>query len=269
MSLKKKLFTVGLMLPVLALKADIIWPSDNDWNPVWVGTQYYYDDLGDQNPESVDLIGSGANSAGYWLKLENGFVNGSETDDAFMFRIRLRGAGSSGTGGQNVWQVHMDTDGNANNVEWILQLVQSGNQSGQGVILIQTAVGGSTLGEVDTGSNTASWQGSKAGFSRWNTAPGGTNAFVDLAIPWTEFSTITGVSAVEQLRVIISTSTSHANITKDAPLGATLSDQISNVLSENIPEPTVVSLMLGAGGGLILFHRLRKRAANGEGGQAS
>ena len=262
MKYKKRLLSACALSLAISASADVIWPSEDSWNPLLVGTDYYYDDAGDQNPEGVDLVGAGSDSAGYWLLLENGFVDGPATDDAFMVRMRMRGAGSNGTGGQNVWQVHMDTNVDANNVEWILQLVQSGNQNGQGVILIQTATGGTTLGDVDIGSNTASFQGDKAVFSRWTTTPNGTNSFVDLAIPWTEFTSITGISAVEQLRVILSTSTSHANITKDAPLNAALSDQISNVLSENIPEPGVVSLMLGAGGGLILVQRWRKRSVN-------
>ncbi len=234
--------------------ADVIWPSDGDWVPLTKDAGFYYDEEGDQNPAQVDLIGTtDTYSAGYWDFVENGNIGGGITNDVFMLRMRV-----GGNGGNYVWQSHLDTDNDSSNVEWIFQLVQSG--SNDGVMLIKTAVGGPTLNDVDIGSNTADWAGNLALYSRWSPISGSTHYHVDFAIPWTEFTSITGVSDIEQIRVVLSTSTTHANVINgDAPLGVNLAEQVSNVLSDNIPEPTVASLLLGAGGGLIFYRRFRKR----------
>ncbi|RKX36523.1 MAG: hypothetical protein DRP64_18525, partial [Verrucomicrobia bacterium] len=71
----------------------------------------------------------------------------------------------------------------------------------------------------------------------------------------------------EDIRTVLSTSTSHANINKDAPLGMDLSDQISNVLSDNIPEPVAVILLMGVGGGMLVVRRIFKQHPKGSDGK--
>ena len=239
--------------------ADIIWPSEGSWTALMQGTDYYYDAAGDKSPGAIDLIGmTGTYSAGYWALVEDGHVSGGVTDDAFMFRLRI-----GGSGGKFAWQVSLDTDGDVSNVEWILQLVGSGPPAGQGVELIQTAVGGPTLGDVDIGSNTAAWIGETSLCSRWTAIPDTPDYHVDLAVPWDTFTTITGVIQTEQLGAVLSTSPAHNNINGDFPLGATISEQISNVLTDNIPEPAVASLLLSSGIGLLAFRRIFNRQAMG------
>jgi hypothetical protein len=173
-----------------------------------------------------------------------------------MFRLRLGGNGESG---QFVWQAHLDTDGDASNVEWILQLIQTGPPSGQGVELIQTSTGGTTLGDVDTGSNTFAWMGDVNLYSRWTAVSNSTDYHLDIAVPWTTFTSSTGVTELEQIRALLSTSTTHTTINGDAPLGAALTDQISSVLSDTIPEPAVASLLLSSGIGFLAFRRIFNR----------
>lgn len=253
--MKKTPWIKGAVIASMAIMsntaADIIWPSDGDWTALRLGTNYYYDAEGDINPGQVDLIGTtDTYSAGYWGFVENGYVNGPSLDDAFMFRMRV-----GGESGNYVWQTHLDTDGDATNVEWIFQLVQSG--SNDGVNLIKTAVGGATLNDVDIGSNTVAWLGDLSLYSRWTAVDSSTHFHVDFAVPWTEFRSITGVSDLEQIRVVLSTSTTHANVINgDAPLGINLSEQISNVLSDNIPEPAVATLLFGAGFGIVAYRRI-------------
>ena len=219
------------------------------------GTDFYYDPAGDKSPSAIDLIGTtDTYSAGYWALIEDGHVSGGVTNDAFMFRLRV-----GGESGKFVWQTHLDTDGDASNVEWILQLVQSGKPAEQGVELIQTAVGGTTLSDVDIGSNTSAWLGDTSLYSRWTAAPDSADFHVDIAVPWNTFTAITSVTEVEEIRAVLSTSTSHSGIGGDAPLGASLSDQISNVLSDTIPEPAVASLLLGSGFGFLVFRRIFNR----------
>ena len=56
----------------------------------------------------------------------------------------------------------------------------------------------------------------------------------------------------------VTTSTTHSNMNKGAPLGTDGSDSrlVSDALSETIPEPAVVSLLLGAGGGMLFYRRI-------------
>lgn len=242
------------VLSAIIAQADIVWPADGDWTALMQGADLYYDAVGEINPDAVDLVGTvDSYSAGYWAFVENGDITGGITNDTFMFRLRV-----GGESGNFVWQAHLDTDGNASDVEWIFQLVQSGNPGDQGVELIKTTVGGTTLADVDIGSNTSAWLGNLSLYSRWTAISGSTDFHVDFAIPWNEFTAITSVTNIEQVRAVLSTSTTHSGINKDAPLGVALTEQISNVLSESIPEPAVVTLLLGAGGGMIFFRRIFK-----------
>ena len=171
--------------------ADIIWPEDIEWNPLMQGTNFYWDTLGDESPRAADLVGTlDTFPAGSWALIENGYVDGGVTDDAFMFRLRLDGNGNKR---KFSWQVSLDTDGDTSNVEWMLQLVQSGKRKGKGVELIQTAVGGPNLNDVDTGDNEIAWLGDKSLYSRWTAIPDSRDYYVDIAIPWSTFTSITGV----------------------------------------------------------------------------
>lgn len=256
--MKVKLKRAGIIALILGTacfaKADVIWPADADWTALMVGTDMYHDAVGDQHPGSIDLIGTTDSfSAGFWAFVENGDLVNGVASDVFMFRMRV-----GGESGNYVWQAHLDTDGDASNIEWIFQLVQSGSPKSRGVELIKTAIDGTTLADIDIGGNTSSWLGDLSLYSRWSPIEGSADFHVDFAIPWSEFKAITGVEEIEEIRTVLSTSTTHSGINKDAPLGASLTDQISNVLSESIPEPAVVTLLLGSAGGLLAFRRIFK-----------
>ena len=65
--------------------ADIIWPSDNTWNALMQGNNFYYDAIGDSNPGAIDLVGTtNTYSAGYWALVEDGYDDGGSTSDAIM-----------------------------------------------------------------------------------------------------------------------------------------------------------------------------------------
>lgn len=241
-------FFVVLGLPTMA---DIIWPAENAWIPVLKEYGYYADDEGDATPGSVDLIGTtNTYSAGYWDIVENGYT--TTGSDAFMMRMRV-GGGSA----PYVWMALMDTDGNTNDVEWAMQLVQSGGTDN--VRLVQAIVGGPTIGEVQL-SGTAAWSGNLAEFSQWTAIPSTTHYHVDFAVPWDAFSASTGLTNLNDIRVVLGTSTTHSGFNNgDAPLGVAFSEQVSSVLSENIPEPAAVTLIIGVGFGMLVVRRLLSR----------
>ena len=236
--------------------ADINWSIvDSEWVAVKTGTNYYNDVLGDQSPASTDLIGTADSySAGYWAFVENGDVAAEGSADAFMFRMRV-----GGNGGNYVWQAHLNTDANTNDVEFIFEVVQSGNPADQSVQLIATESGGPTLGDITVANKAApAWEGGLGAYSRWTQVDGSTDYHVDFAIPWTTLTNKTGVTRLEDIQAVLSTSSTHAGINKDAPLGGDLSLQISSALSSNIPEPNSVALFVAMGGGILFTRRLFK-----------
>lgn len=243
----------ALTLPI-ASNANIIWDGLTNWVSITVGGSIYNDPT-DQNPGSVDLIGDSIESTGFW-QLSEGLT---PAEDLLTFRLRVS---SMPNNPQNVWQVLLDTDGDGTNIEWILQLNYSGKD--KGVYLTQTATGGNgpTLGAITTES-TNHWEGTTSGYSQMTLA--GTDidgqkddAFIDLGMEWQDFALHTGVTSVDQLRVAVTTSTTHTSVNKDAPLGTDGPDLVlvSNALSETIPEPASVSLMLAVSGGILVYRRV-------------
>ena len=222
--------------------ADLIRNDLTNWVAITVGGGLY-NDPSDKNPGSSDLLGDSTHAAGFWQLDEGGSLS---------FRLRVSALPKNP---QSVWQILMNTDTNDSNIEWILQLSYSGRDNG--VFLTQTTSTGDDLylGDIETLSTNA-WEGTTTGFSQMTLA--GTDldgqkadAFIDFGIPWQDFEIITGLSSINDLEVAITTSTTHSGINKDAPLGTDGPGSllISDALSETIPEPAVLTLLLGTGGG--------------------
>jgi len=241
-----------IMGSAFAANADLVWGNLTNWVAITIGGGLYNDPT-DQSPGSVDLLGDNTHAAGFW-QLDEG--------NSLSFRLRVSDLPNNP---QSVWQILLNTDNDNSNVEWILQLNHSG--SSDAVLLTKTTstAGDLYLSDIDTLA-TNHWEGSISGYSQMTLA--GTDldskkddAFIDFGVPWTEFSSITGLDSVNDLEVAVTTSTTHTGVNKDAPLGTDgpSSFLISDSLSETIPEPTVASLLVGAGGGLIFYRRFRKR----------
>lgn len=224
--------------------AHLVWPTESEWSALTTGGGFYWDERRDQAPAWIDLVGDAQNfSAGFWAYVVDGHDDGGGLfSDALLFRMRLRG---SGDGKNTAWQVFIETDGNPNTVEWVLEAVGSGNP--KQVQLIATLTGGPRFRDVDTGKNQPSWARPISDYSRWTAVGDGTgDYFLDFGIPWPAFEAHTGVTSYEQLRVVLSTSTTHSGINKDSPLGTSLNDSISDALSDAIPEPATIGLLLAA-----------------------
>lgn len=252
MAIIRYLLCVGFVLVLgLPSMATIIWPADNAWNPVYKGSDYYNDPAGDVPPGNpqLDLIGtSNTYSAASWAIVQDGWDVGPQ--DALMMRMRV---GADGSSSPNAWMALLDTDGNTNDVEWALQLVMSGGNDD--VRLVEATTGGPTIGEVVL-SGTPAWSGDIAEFSRWTAIPSTTQYHADFAIPWNSFEGVTGLTDLSDVRVILATSTTHTGFNNgDAPLGAGFSEQVSNLLSEDIPEPAAATLIIGMGSGMLFFRR--------------
>ena len=136
--------------------ANLIWNDLTNWVAITVGRDLY-NDPSDQNPGSSDLIGDSSHAAGFWQFTEGGSLS---------FRMRVSDLPNNP---QSVWQILMNTDTDASNIEWILQLNYSGTDNG--VFLTQTTSTGDDLylGDIETLSTNA-WEGSTSGFSQMTLA---------------------------------------------------------------------------------------------------
>lgn len=225
---------VVLCLPCSLAVAAPTWPAaDNLWDPVLVGGNLYVDAQADSGadyydtkpPKAMDIVGGvdpqgdGPFAAGFW----------SLTAADLMFRVRVDGDPSRG--GQFVWTALLNTDGDTD-VDWALQLDLSGDNQ---VELVQALSGG-------PGNN---WDVVLAGpphgnaydwtvYSRFSNASSPLDApytgshfhgpepvdddhFVDLAIPLSDFTGLTGWAAGDPLGIAFSTSASHITDNKDRP----------------------------------------------------
>lgn len=207
------------------------------------------------------------NSSGYYYYASDSMANssGDIVDDSLMFRMRVGGYKANP---QTVWQFLIDTDGDSSNVEWIMQLDLSGANS---VYLAKKATGGPTLSDIAVASNVwsaaetdtfVSWQNladdklpANPANTDYNKNKGG-DVFLDFAMPWSAFTNATGASNPGSVRVVLTTSATHSGVNKDAPLGGDLASNISDLLSDSIPEPTVAILIVTFGSSLFLGRRL-------------
>jgi hypothetical protein len=242
-----------------AVRADILfWPaSDGDWNPMLSGGSFYSDPVGDINPDWLDVVGDSSFASGYWAFSDAG-TGGDSSDDELMFRIRLEEAPNNAN---VVWQVFMDVDLDGL-VDFSLQVDESGDNA---VELVPALVGGTTFSEVSL-DTVAPWSGSIAGFSRFvvptgdgsTFGGGGDDAFLDLGIPWDDFSALTGASGSDPIRFGLSSSASHSLINKDLPFSLSGSDPVAAGFADavvGIPEPATATLL---GTGLLLLSAWRR-----------
>ena len=151
-------------------------------------------------------------------------------------------------GSTSSWTTILDTDDDGY-VEWGLQVDQKNNDL---VELVPATTGGPNLGDIEL-STVGSWTGSLSEYARYATATDGSNlggnvdGFIDMAIPWSEFSSNTGLSFYEPFRVAFATSASDEVINKDFPLYLSGSDSAASAFADPImatPEPGTTSLAL-------------------------
>ena len=260
------LWLSAFALMALLLAADAqgaaIWPSE-PWVQLQLGGADYWDVLGDENPEATDLIGGiddGISySAGAWHE--------STSNDQLSLRMRLD---ADGTTSNSVWQFLFDTDADSD-VDWVLEVRQSGSPSGQQVIFTAALPGGPLFDDVSL-SSTYAWTGALTDWSRWSGVDDGStfdddpDSFLDAAIPLSTFYAITGLSLTDPYSIALTTSTSHTQVNKDIPVGLDGTDPVISGFSDPLksPEPGTAGL---SGMGLCWLAALRARARR-RGGRA-
>jgi hypothetical protein len=245
-----------LALGFLAARADAqsVWPGSSDWKALQVSGSNYTDPSG-PTPDTIDIRGDSTYAAGYWSY--------DTTNANLFFRMRLDKKPSNPT---SVWQVLLDTDTDTD-IDWVLQLDESGDNQME---LVAASTGGTKFSDVSL-SSSSSWSGATSTYSRFvdptgdsSNFDGNSDAFLDMYIPWSSFSSATGLTTSSSFRIGLSTSTTHTAIGKDFPLALTSSSSVKDGFSDPIaavPEPGTWALFLAGLGLVLASHRVRRRRA--------
>jgi hypothetical protein len=259
-----------LLLVAAAAEAAPTWPSsDSSWTAFQSGSSPLTDPTNDVNPESIDVVGSSSYPAGYWYEDIS-----SWSDDYVMFRMRTS---ADGTSGNYAWQVMLDLDTDSD-IDWVLQLNQSGSTTG--VFLSQATTGGTQFKDVVL-AGTPAWNGAISTYSRWvstgaNNFGNGTDYFLDLAVPWATLMYTTGIMPGGAFRIGLSTSTTHQGINKDFPINLSSTSNVSggwtdtmNFSSQHNPEPgTLLLTGFGIAGTFLARRRLARKKKGAAGSRA-
>lgn len=257
------IITGPLLLSTLAVQGAATWPTlSSDWTAVTVdGGSSFYHDPDDINPASTDIEGDATYSALYWYYQDNGTPL-DDSDDQLQFRVRLD---EEPNNPQSVWQILFNVDADLG-LDYLLEYDTSGNPD----ILefAATDVEGPNVSDVTVDTSHLLWStNSVASYTRFvNPTGDGSNfggdndVFLDMAMPWTEFTSATGITKSDSFQIGVSTSTTDQSINKDVPLGLSASSQVSDLLGDviTVPEPTS-SMLFGVAVGLGLFGRRRQK----------
>ncbi|MBW2363230.1 MAG: hypothetical protein JRG84_20225 [Deltaproteobacteria bacterium] len=250
-----------------------LWPSE-PWVALTVGGADYWDVLGDENPEATDLVG-GIDDGISYSALVGGIDDGisysagawheSTTNDQLSLRMRLDADGSTSN---SVWQFMFNTDTDPD-VDWVLEVRQSGSPGGQQVIFTAASPGGPLFDDIAL-DPAYDWTGPLADWRRWipvtdgSTFDGDPDYFLDTAIPLSTFHAITGLNQGDSYSIALSSSTSHTQVNKDIPLGLNDTDPVSSAFADllyDAPEPGTAGLSaMGLCWLAVLRSRARRRA---------
>ena len=264
-----KFFAAMLLFFAVQARASITWPDDSEWKALKDGSGEYSDVQGDSaapgnSNQSLDLVGDDTHSAGYIL-----YVEGSSDTNLFL-RMRVDAA-PNGKNKDVAWYFLFDTDSSAG-VDYIVTLQGTMKKSSfdSGNLTIQEVTTGGTNSATIRSSvvwSTTAIQDDNMRFETADTSINGSeDYFVDMAIPWEAFSMQTGVlSTNEGIAIALATDDEYTAGGIDAGLaegdigavGAVGSGgtDLASALSEAIPEPAMVSLILVFGGMLMAVHR--------------
>lgn len=253
------LLAAGISSPILA---NIInWPSNNEWNPLYSNGLFFSDiplDTGNKGHLHLDIVGDSTYAGGYLMYRSMADTPG-ETEDQLLIRIRLNSLKNKMPG---AYQVFFETDGDSS-VEWVLQLDTTDLDSA-GTLQFGSASGtnrsGVVFGSVD-------WTGTYAENVNWIGDPTGDGSqfdgdddyFLDLSMPWVDFSNLTGITSTnDAFRVFISSSQSAGQIDDGDVGNSSVAPNVDFSFADVYSDATMV-LILGNGATMLLGRRIFRK----------
>ncbi len=263
--MKTKTSLVALLMAGAGISTanTVNWPTNSEWNPLYSSGVLFSDvqqDTGNNGHLHLDIVGDSTYAGGYLMYRSVANTPG-ETEDQLLFRIRLNDKKNKMSG---AYQVFFETDGDAS-VEWILQLTTSDLDS-NGTLEFGAASGTNRNG-VSFGA--VSWTGTYAGNVNWtgnatgdgSQFDGNDDYYLDLSMPWQNFSSLTGITSTnDPFRLLITSSQSAGQIT-DGDVGnlsvaANTDFNFTDAYSDTIPEPTAATLILLFGTAIVVGRRI-------------
>lgn len=262
--MKTKIWIAALLISAAGMSmADTVnWPANNDWNPLYSEGAFFSDieqDTGNNGHLHLDIVGD-ATYAGASLLYREAAATPGETEDQLLVRIRLNSVKNKMPG---AYQIFFETDGDAS-VEWVLQLTTDDLDSG-GLLEFGSASGTNRNGVAFGAIN---WTGTYAGNVHWaGTATGDGSQFdgdddyfLDMSMPWADFSGLTGITSTnDPFRMLITSSQSGGQISDgdvgNSSVAANVDFSFSDVYTDTIPEPSSIMLTTLFGSGLFIARR--------------
>lgn len=266
--MKTKTWIAALLITAAGVSmADTVnWPDNNDWNPLYSEGIFFSDieqDTGNNGHLHLDIVGD-STYAGASLLYREAATTPGETEDQLFVRIRVNSMKNKMPG---AYQIFFETDGDAS-VEWVLQLTTDDLDSG-GLLEFGSASGtnrnGVAFGSVD-------WTGTYSGNVHWTGLATGDGSqfdgdddyFIDLSMPWLDFSTLTGITSTnDPFRMLITSSQSGGQIADgdvgNSSVAANVDFSFADVYTDTIPEPESIILLLASGSSLFMVRRRLRR----------
>lgn len=249
---------ISSIITIAALSLATAHADLTGWTATYATDHAY--DIGNKGHPYLDIVG-GFDSTGQpfssaYLQLQSTLDDPTRAEDLVLFRFRLDGLKKTMPG---AWMVLFDTDADSH-IDWALRL-QTSNLANGGTVEFGRASGDSTT-TLEFGS--ATWSDSSStyiGFdgtstpdgSRFNNNP---DYFLDLSMPWAEFSAQTGLANTDHVRVLVATSQDGSSMNNGDFAGTDRFAELSfGDVFAVIPEPASAALILGAGSLLFFANR--------------
>lgn len=186
------------------------WPGGN-WRALQRGNNAFLGDTSADQTNWHDIVGNQQYPAAFWQHSQS-FV---------YFRMRVDRSGQGKNNASWQWPLYVDeTDQpGPQDVDWVVEVREKA-----GIVELAPVAPGDTWGDVQIGNEQGWYTDDIEDYRRWvgPTGDGSSfdqdaDVFLDAAVPWSEFTTLTGVEDGEPFRINFSTSKSDNAIDRDSP----------------------------------------------------
>jgi len=228
---------LSIILIIPLTRSVYAWPSS--WITYTKGGDALWDP-DDESPKPIDIRGDSSNPAGFY----------GQDSSGLYFRQRVDGDPSGpGMFAQYMWSVLVESDGDPATYEWLLAI--DGGVEEQVELWQNTVKSNSPTDSAES----EKWSDSTGTYARivaaTSTFDGDSDYYVDWYVPWSTFTSQTGLNENSTIRLFFGTSTNHKNINKDLQAGdpGTLSDGFGDQVTPSGAPPIVLGVEVTAPSG--------------------